>query len=113
MSQHKRDLVREYKERKQRAGVFAVRCAPSGEVWVSGSPNVDRQQNGLWFQLRLGTYTNKAMQAAWKANGENAFSYEVIDELSDPPDNAYALKADLKTLEDEWRAKLGAGKAVG
>lgn len=113
MSKHKRDLVREYKERKQRAGVFAVRCAATGEVWVAGSPNVDRQQNSIWFGLKLGTFINKAMQAAWTVHGEDAFSYEILDELTNPPTSAYALRADLKTLEDEWRAKLSAGKALG
>ena len=63
-NERKRDLVREYKERKQVRGVFAVRCTASGEAWVSASPNLDTQQNGLWFQLRMGNHMNKPMQAA-------------------------------------------------
>ncbi len=109
----KRELVREYKERKVRRGVFAVRCAPSGEVWVSASPNLEAQQNGLWFQLKLGgSHANPALKAAWKLHGEAAFSYEILAELSDEERSAYALKADLKALEEEWRAKLGAKSAL-
>eukprot|EP01036_Dinobryon_divergens_P059175 gene59175-78960_t len=40
-SPSRRDLVRDYKERKSVAGVYAVRCAPSGEVWTAGSRNID------------------------------------------------------------------------
>lgn len=112
-NERKRELVREYKERKTRRGVFAVRCAPSGEVWVSASPNLEAQQNGLWFQLRLGgAHTNRTLQAAWKQHGETAFSYEIVAELSDEERSAYALKADLKALEDEWRTRLGAVPAL-
>ncbi len=47
----RRDAVREYKERAPRRGVFAVRCAPTGEAWVSAWPNLDGQQNSTWFGL--------------------------------------------------------------
>lgn len=107
-NERKRDLVREYKERKVRRGVYAVHCVPTNEIWVSPSPNLDSQQNSTWFQLRLGSHPNKKLQAAWKAHGEATFSYEVLAELSDEERSPYALKADLKALAEEWRAKLNA-----
>ena len=112
-NQHKRDLIREYKERKPRRGVYALRCAATGEVWASASQNLDRQQNGAWFQLRLGTHPNKALQAAWKAHGEDAFSYEIVAELGEEERSDYALKADLKALEAACRERLGAKAVVG
>ncbi|MES1199532.1 MAG: GIY-YIG nuclease family protein [Pseudomonadota bacterium] len=112
-NKRKRDLVREYKERKPRRGVFAVRCASTNEVWVSGSPNLDSQQNSTWFQLRAGGHPNRAMQAAWMAHGEAAFTYEVLAELEDADASAYALRADLKTMEQDWRARLNARAVTG
>ena len=109
----KRDLVREYKERKVRRGVYAVRCSASGEVWASASPNLDSQQNSTWFQLRMGGHPNKTLQAAWKQHGDTAFSYEIAAELSDEERTPYALKADLKALEAEVREKLGAKAVTG
>ena len=32
----RREAIRDYKEKKTRSGVYAVRCAQSGEVWVAG-----------------------------------------------------------------------------
>ena len=110
----KRALVREFKERKVRRGVYAVRCAASGEVWVSASRNLDAQQNSLFFQLRTGGHPNRALQAAWKAHGGgDGVSYEDLAELSDDERSDYALKADLSTLEQEWRVKLGAKAVTG
>ena len=112
-NQRKRDLVREYKERKHRRGVYAVRCTASGQVWASGSHNLDAQQNSLWFQLKLGTHPNRALQDAWKQYGEGAFAYAIAAELSDEERTPYALKADLKALEAECREKLGADAVTG
>lgn len=112
-NERKRELAREYKERKVRRGVYAVRCSVSGEVWASSSPNLDSQQNSTWFQLRMGGHPNKVLQAAWKQHGEAAFTYEIAAELSDEDRTPYALKADLKALADAVREKLGAKAVTG
>jgi hypothetical protein len=112
-SQRKRNLVREYKERKPRRGVYAIRCDASGEVWASASPNLDAQQNSTWFQLRMGGHPNRALQAAWKQHGEGVFSFEIVAELSDEERSSYALRADLKALEADCREKLGAAAVTG
>jgi hypothetical protein len=112
-NERKRELVREYKERKQRRGVYAVRCTASGQAWVSASPNLDSQQNSTWFQLKTGGHPNRALQDAWKQHGEDAFAFEIVAELSDEDRTPYALKADLAALEAEWREKLGAAKVTG
>ena len=33
----RRDRLRDYKEKKTTTGVYAVRCAPTGQVWAAGS----------------------------------------------------------------------------
>src|SRR5262245_31459176 len=104
----KRELAQAYKERKKRRGVFAVRCAATGQAWVSATPNLDTQQNAVWFMLKNGgSHSNKSLYAAWKAHGEAAFSYDILAELPDEGQSDYAVRADLKALEEEWRTKLG------
>ena len=109
----RRDAVREYKERAPRRGVFAVRCAPTGDVWVSASPNLDKQQNSTWFGLKLGSHPNRALQAAWTQHGEEAFSYEVLAELEPSDASNYVVRADLKAMEAEWRERLNARAVTG
>jgi hypothetical protein len=109
----KRRIVRDYKERKVSPGIYAVRCTATGEVWVAPSRNLDAQQNGFWFALRLGTHPNKALQAVWNAEGEAAFAFEIVERIDDEELTPYLLDALLKERVRHWRAELGAGLAVG
>lgn len=110
---NRRQAIRDYKEQKPPAGVFAVRCAPTGEVWVGGNRNVEAQKNAIWFGLKGGAHINKAMQAAWNAHGEAAMSYEVLERIEDPDLTPMGLADALKSRERHWVEELGARKAVG
>ena len=111
--QSRRQAIRDYKEQKPAPGVYAVRCAATGEVWVGGSRNLDAQQNSLWFGLRTGGHVNRAMQASWTAHGEGGFSFEALERIDDE-DLTPLGRADLiKARERHWLAALGAKKAVG
>lgn len=109
----RRDAVRAFKERKVSAGVFAVRCQPTGETWVSASRNLAGQRASLWFQLKMkGCYT-KTLQAAWNTHGEAAFSFEALETIEDEDLTPAGLIDELKRLEVQWRETLGAQKALG
>ena len=110
--QSRRDAIRDYKERKVPAGIFAVRCAVSGEVWVGVSRNLGQQKNGTWFGLKTGGHPNRALQAAWTIHGEGAFTYEVLETLADDL-SALGQANALKEGEAAWLAKLSARKAAG
>lgn len=111
--QSRREAVRDWKERKVAVGVYAIRCAPTGEVWVAGSRNLDAQQNSLWFSLRTGGHGNRDLQTAWNAHGAEAFSFESLERIDDE-DLTPLGRADLiKAREHHWLATLGAKKAVG
>jgi hypothetical protein len=105
----RKEMLREYKEAPQRAGVFAVTCGT--QRWTGTSRNLDKQQNSLWFQLRMGGYPNTDLQKAWNAAGEAACTYEVLEEVKD--DNALIIGELLKEREAAWRQQLGAGKVSG
>lgn len=109
----RRDAVRRYKERKIPVGVFSIRCTATGESWVAASRNLDQQQNGLWFSLRLGSNPNKPLQAAWRTHGETAFAFERLEVIEPEDLSATALALRLKDAERRWREKLGAGKVFG
>lgn len=109
----RRQTVRDYKERKTAAGVYAVRCAASGEAWVAGSRNIDAQQNSLWFGLRAGGHPNRAMQAAWAAHGAAAFMFEVLERIENEDLTPLGLADLVKARELHWRTALKAPKAVG
>src|SRR5215468_10895130 len=107
----RKELVREYRERKQPVGIYAVRCEPAGKIWIAATKNLDRQQNGIWFQLRGNSHPNKAMASAWKAHGEASFRYEILEEVND--DNPLLLDSLLRERAGHWLKQLSAEPVVG
>ncbi|MGO4715042.1 GIY-YIG nuclease family protein [Bradyrhizobium sp. 2TAF24] len=103
----RRAAIMAYKERKAMVGVYAVRCAPAGAVWVGGSPNLDTIQNRIWFTLRTGGQTDAGLQAAWRDHGADAFSFEVLEEF-DEEAPAYVRAIALKERTAHWRQALDA-----
>jgi len=111
--QARRDLARDYKEKAPDAGVYALECAATGQVWVAGARNLSGQENRHLFGLRTGGHMNREMQAAWAAHGGAAFSFRVLETL-DTEDMTPLGVADLvKTRERHWLEALGARKVAG
>ena len=106
----KKELARSYKQQKVRPGIYAVRCAASGEIWVAQAPDVDKRQSGLWFQLRMGGFPGKSLQQAWTTHGEPAFAFEILEEIRD--DNEKMIPLRLTEREAHWRKQLGAAALV-
>lgn len=95
-----------YKERKTIAGIYAVRCTTSGEVWVGQTPNVDKAQNRIWFTLGLGNNPCRSLQKAWADHGAESFTFEVLERMEDE-ESAYARNTRLKERMLHWRLVLG------
>jgi len=111
--QSRRDAVRDFKERKVPRGVFAVRCAATGETWVSASRNLACEETKLRFSLKHGGYINRDVQAAWNKHGEAAVSFEILEVFDDEAMGPVG-RADLaKARATHWRGALGAAKLVG
>lgn len=105
----KRELLRHYKDNPPGAGVFALRCAASGFVYLNAAMNLQGALNRARFQLRLGGHRNLRLQQQWQQHGEAAFSFEVVDVLERREGATEAqLRDDLNALLELWREELGA-----
>jgi hypothetical protein len=104
----RRALLRDYKERKVQAGIYAVRCIPTGAAWVGGTPDLSTRQNGVWFSLRTNGHTAHTLQAAWNAHGEAAFAFEVLEVLDDEGLERLGKASLLAERREHWRAALNA-----
>lgn len=98
--------VDSYKERKIAAGIFAVRCASSGEVWVGRAPDLDTIWRRFCFELAQGTSRRASLQAAWRAHGASALAFEVLETVDE--ELGYVRDKRLAARLDHWRAALGA-----
>jgi hypothetical protein len=106
--QDRKAAIAAYKERKSVPGVFAVRCAATGEAWVGGWADVEKIQNRIWFSLRNGAHTNPELLAAWKQHGEAQFRFEVLERLDEKDDAFFSPNAFLKTRAAHWVQALNA-----
>ena len=102
--------VAEYKKREDAIGIFAVRCAASGEAWVGPTLNLDTIKNRIWFGQRTGSASNRDMQRAWALHGSDSFAFEVLERL-DPDEPAFVRDSLLKERGTHWRATLNAASA--
>jgi hypothetical protein len=106
----KKELTRAAKEEKARPGIFAIRCGVTGAVWIAKCNDLDKRKAGLWFQLNMGGFTGKSLQAAWNAHGEDAFAFVELEEIKD--DNELLVPGLLKEREAHWRQELSAAALV-
>jgi len=96
-----------YKKRKAAAGIFAVRCAASGQLWIGQALDLDTIQNRTWFSLRVGSHSNREMQSAWTVHGADAFSFEPLETLK-VEELDYVRDRLLKERAIHWRTELNA-----
>lgn len=105
-AEDRKAAVAAYKERKVEAGIYAVRCVPSEEVWVGSAPDLSTIQNRLWFELRQGKHSQPSLQQAWDAYGSDAFIFETVDRLTEDQQSGYIRSAAIKQLHLDWIAEL-------
>jgi hypothetical protein len=107
MKLDRKAAVAAYKKRKAIPGIYAVRCAASGEAWVGQTPDLTTVGNRIWFSLRQDNGPCRSLQAAWNAQGGEGFALEEL-ELLDDEDRGYVLDADIKARLAHWRTTLDA-----
>ena len=94
-----KELKNEYKLLKFRMGVFQIRNLDNGKLYVDKATNLDSIFNRHRMQLNHGNHPNEALQADWKALGEDHFKYEVLGEIEQKDGANIDYARELKTLE--------------
>ncbi|HEU5011223.1 MAG TPA: GIY-YIG nuclease family protein [Roseiflexaceae bacterium] len=102
----RKDLKREYHERKQRAGVFQIKNMVNGKILLGSSLNLDGPLNSHKFMLSIGSHRNKALQADWNTYGADAFVFEILEEVRVTDDPHFKPSDELTLLEQIWLEQL-------
>jgi hypothetical protein len=103
----RREALTAYKERKVKAGIYAIRCKATDQVWLGKAPDLATIQNRLWFTLRQGNNPHRSLQEAWTFHGAGAFAFEVVETLPED-DLQFGRDRPLKRRLDHWVAAWGA-----
>ncbi len=102
----KKDIRREYKERKKIAGVFQVKNIVNGKVLLGSSLNLEGPLNGHKFMLTVGSHRNKSLQQDWNEYGPAKFVFEILETVKVKEDPGFNLNDELELLEQIWIEKL-------
>jgi hypothetical protein len=102
----KKDIRREYKERKKTAGVFQVKNIKTGKVLLGSSLNLEGPLNRHKFSLETGSHPNRELQKDWNEYGPDAFVFEVLEVVKEKDDPDFNLGEELELLEQIWVEKL-------
>lgn len=102
----RKDLNREYKERVKPAGIYQVKNTANGKMLLGSSLNLEGPLNRHKFMLKIGSHTNKALQADWNELGPDVFVFEILEEVKIVDDPKFNLNDELTLLEMIWLEKL-------
>ena len=100
-------VIAAYKERKSVCGIYVLRCAPSGEVWVGYAADMEKIRNRLDFTLRSGATPHRSLKEACLAHGAESIAFEVLEERDEDEPN-FARDAWRKARLEHWREELAA-----
>jgi hypothetical protein len=107
----RKEITNAYKNRKLCGGVYIITNTVNGRSLIGHVANLKSAQNHFQFAVTTGSTFHSKLQKDWKELGAQAFTFEVLEELEQKPEQSLAaFMDDLKTLEQLWRAKLDASK---
>jgi hypothetical protein len=103
---NRKELIREYKQRRRPMGVYRVLNTVTGHALVAASRDLTSILNRHQAQLSMGAHPSGVLQADWAEHGPDSFVFEVLDTLTPPDRPDYDPLEDLTVLEDMWLDKL-------
>lgn len=106
MMQSRKEMIRNYKERRKPAGVFQIKNIANGKVLLGSSLNLEGPLNSHRFMLTTGSHRNKALQNEWNAYGEKNFVFEILETVKVTDDPNFNLNDELTLLEEIWLERL-------
>lgn len=106
----KKAAAEQYKKRESVAGIYCLRSAATGSVWVGHARDIEAIGNRVRFTLRTRAHQSKSLQAVFDAHGDGDISMEEL-ELLDAEQLAAGPDRILRERAAEWRERLGAEPA--
>jgi group I intron endonuclease len=100
-------MIREYKKRPKKIGVYCIRNAITQKCFVGISSDLDARLNRHRFALRSNSeHVAIELQQDWNLLGEENFEFSILDTIEPPEDPDYDPSDDLQVLEELWMEQL-------
>ncbi len=107
----RKEINSEYKARRLNGGVYTITNTLNGKYLIGYAVDLKSMQNRFQFAAMTGSAVHPKLQADWDSHGTQTFTFQVIEELEQRPDQSQSEFVDeLKTLEQLCRADLDESK---
>ena len=88
-------------------GIYAIRDRASGHRLLGASRNVHAALNRARFEMRMGKYADRVLQAAWNRSAEDGLHFDVLELVKEREDADFDYAGELKALEQVYRELEG------
>lgn len=104
---NKKELKLQYKQMKHPMGVFMIRLKSGDKCYIEATNNFKARINSTIVKLQSGFHPNRELQQAWKEQGEDSFTFEILENLEyDKDESKTDYTEDLELLRMIWEEKL-------
>jgi hypothetical protein len=97
-----------WKERKAPTGIYALRCRPTGQIWVGRATDLEAAERRLGFALRMASTPHRTLRAAALEHGEAAFAFEIVERFEEDESSPDFVRSRLRSRVRHWQSELGA-----
>lgn len=66
-----------------KCGVYQITCIENGLIYIGSSKNIEQRWKNHRRELRLNRHNNMFLQADWNKYGENAFTFEILEQCKE------------------------------
>lgn len=110
--QKKKQLMMEYKQRPLQGGICIIRNMKNQRYLLIADKNIKRFENQFAFMQSTGTCTMNKLMKDWNTYGKDAFTFEMLEEITMKEDEALEdFQDNLNILKLVWQDKLEANKS--
>lgn len=108
-----KELKLKYKEMKPPMGAVIIKNNANGKVFIDVNKDIKSIINRHRFQLKTGMHRIKELQQDWNEYGEEAFSFEVLEELKyDEKEEKADYTEELEIMKMIWTERLKKDESV-
>ncbi len=109
----KKELKLKYKEMKTPMGAIIIKNNINEKIFIDVNKDIKSIINRHRFQLKTGTHKMRELQMDWNEYGEEAFSFDVLEELKyDEKEEKLDYTEELEIMKIIWTEKINKDKSV-
>lgn len=107
MNDRRKELIKQYKERKIVGGIYRIMNTVNGQFYLNKTKDMQGAKNMFQSYYAMGMCAHPRLAKAWKEYGEEAFTFEVLEYWEkDAEQTECEFEKDLAELYEIWDAKL-------